>query len=457
MADKFCGKGGSDSNNGLSWATRKLTIVALVNILAAGDTGYVGPGTFREHVDLGSAVDGSSGSRIRLIADITGEHTDGVGGTVRITGSDNDTTVTRSYGFTITNRQYWDIENFTVDSCSSYAVYGYQSAHMRIRRLFVQGVSVGMFFEDTLNDLLLDGCVFWGAMYRAVEGQSGGTDYGSSVIQNCIVMGGYSSGEAFRLQRGGITVNNNYIQGYAAGVFTSSAGSTITAVNNIVTGSQYGMRDDTGANRISQSNNCLYNNEGADFSGVTGTVAYPYRPLHAPWLNTGSGYLAREYWPFQLLPESPLVNVGGSSPPSNDNTGAPRPLGLAACIGPVEYRGTWSRQTAHVRSGMTYGGQLTSRDYRDFEIDVTAGQAVNASIYTMWDNDATMGVKPSIELLGCGLDASPVVATGDGTAWTQISITDTPTVSGRARVRVKNNCTDTTSRTAYFGEYRCTT
>ena len=63
MTVRYVGKGGSDSNDGLSWANRKLTLNGVEDTpVVAGDTIYVGPGTYRELLTVD--VDGSSGNPI---------------------------------------------------------------------------------------------------------------------------------------------------------------------------------------------------------------------------------------------------------------------------------------------------------------------------------------------------------------------------------------------------------
>ena len=96
MTDRYVGLGGSDSNDGLSWDSRKLTLNGVEDTpVVAGDTVYVGPGTYREQLTVD--VSGSGGSPITYIGDVVGIYTDKVGGVVSITGSDDDATSTRSH------------------------------------------------------------------------------------------------------------------------------------------------------------------------------------------------------------------------------------------------------------------------------------------------------------------------------------------------------------------------
>jgi hypothetical protein len=118
MTTRYCGLGGSDANDGLSWANRKLTLNGVEDTpVAAGDLCYIGPGVYRELLTVD--VSGSVGSPITYVADVSGEHTDGIGGVVRITGSDNDTTVTRASCITGTSKDYRTFRGFVLDTTSS--------------------------------------------------------------------------------------------------------------------------------------------------------------------------------------------------------------------------------------------------------------------------------------------------------------------------------------------------
>lgn len=77
---------GNDANDGLSAATAWKSISKLSAAMHAGDTAYVGPGLYREQVDLQNS--GAADKRIVLIADSDGRHTGDPPGTVMITGAE---------------------------------------------------------------------------------------------------------------------------------------------------------------------------------------------------------------------------------------------------------------------------------------------------------------------------------------------------------------------------------
>ena len=77
---------GDDANDGLSPETAWRGISKLSAALQAGDTAYVGPGLYREDIQIG--VDGTAERPITLVADATGEHTGDPPGIVMVTGAE---------------------------------------------------------------------------------------------------------------------------------------------------------------------------------------------------------------------------------------------------------------------------------------------------------------------------------------------------------------------------------
>src|SRR5262245_20880065 len=77
---------GDDANDGLSPKTAWRRISKLSKALEAGDTAYVGPGLYREDIDIANS--GTSDARVTLIADSSGEHTGDPPGVVMITGAE---------------------------------------------------------------------------------------------------------------------------------------------------------------------------------------------------------------------------------------------------------------------------------------------------------------------------------------------------------------------------------
>jgi len=81
MTDYFVGPGGSDTNNGLTYATRFLTVAEAEAHVSPGDSVYFAPGTYHD-VTIVMTTAGTEANPIKYIGDPTGEMTDGVGGQV---------------------------------------------------------------------------------------------------------------------------------------------------------------------------------------------------------------------------------------------------------------------------------------------------------------------------------------------------------------------------------------
>lgn len=121
MTVRYVGPGGNDASDGLSWANRKLTLNGVEDTpVQAGDTVWVGPGVYRETLTVD--VSGGAGNVISYIGDYDGSHTDGVGGVVRITGSDDDKTATRANCIATTGKNYRTFRGLLVDTVSAVAI-----------------------------------------------------------------------------------------------------------------------------------------------------------------------------------------------------------------------------------------------------------------------------------------------------------------------------------------------
>jgi hypothetical protein len=118
MTTYYVGPGGNDGNAGTSWALRKLTLNGAEDVpVAPGDIVYVGPGVYRETLTID--ISGTGSSQIAYVGDITGENTDGIGGIVRVTGSDDDQSATRANCITATGKSRRTFRGFSFDTTTS--------------------------------------------------------------------------------------------------------------------------------------------------------------------------------------------------------------------------------------------------------------------------------------------------------------------------------------------------
>jgi len=233
---RYVGIGGNDSNDGLSWAKRKLTLNGVEDTpVEAGDTVYVGAGTYRE--TLTCDVSGSSGSPITYIGDYDGSHTDGVGGVVRITGSDNDLSYARNECISAF-KNYRTFIGFTLDSANPNRglIYtaDYDNIGLTVERcaLYSQSYCIKN-ANRTFSNLTVRNCYFSGYCGGIFEG---GTtiDNANTLIENCIFTQFAGNGHtAIVINSGGAVIRNCTFTGVNKGVSvgTLNAGQFIT-VNN---------------------------------------------------------------------------------------------------------------------------------------------------------------------------------------------------------------------------------
>jgi len=321
---RYVGIGGNDSNTGLSWAQRKLTLNGVEDTpVEAGDTVYVGPGTYREQ--LNTDVDGSSGSPITYIGDYTGANTDGTGGVVRITGSDDDKSITIRKCVVLT-KSYRTFKGFVMDSPG--ASYGaLYSADTDVSNLVVENCYFASgnrsinFANRAPSNITISNC-FFTAHDTSIAIATVGDDK-NNVINNCLFVGGghYTLG-SIRCGGGGTVIKNctfyaNYLAVY---VPTLNAGQIVTVNNCEIYEGRTGLQGQSTEDLIEDYNN-FYNVEIARANVGIGAHSTAHISLFdSRWffeLVNGGSILT----PFDLASYSQLINVAGTSPTTADMRG----------------------------------------------------------------------------------------------------------------------------------------
>ena len=102
---------------------------------------------------------------IYLIGDVTGVETDGIGGVVRITGTDDDQAHNRSNSIDADTDDYWFIRGFQLDCCSE-GIYG-----------------------DACNYWTVEDCVFFDHLNYGINLDNSER----TTIRRCIMMGGHAA------------------------------------------------------------------------------------------------------------------------------------------------------------------------------------------------------------------------------------------------------------------------
>ena len=344
MTTYFVGIGGNDGNAGTSWALRKLTLNGAEDIpVVAGDTVYVGPGTYREL--LTCDVSGESGLPITYIGDYTGANTDGVGGVVRITGSDDDKTSVRARCITSTNKNYRTFIGFTLDYASAAAIENTNGTNWVLENIYSTSNATRNFrFSGDATNAIVQNCYFLSGSYsNGINFED--TSYHDNqniTVQNCIIQGsGNTDGYGIVSNKyGGVTIKNCTIYGCSKGIYVvnENAGQTVAVNNCIITNCLYGLQSFALGFLVEDYNNVFLCNTARTNVDV-GANSLAYYPLYdSRWFHelvNGGNMLS----PFDLASYSELVGVAGTSPTTTDMRGTSA-IGGVREWGALEYDST---------------------------------------------------------------------------------------------------------------------
>ncbi len=343
MTTYYVGSGGNNANAGTSWALRKLTLNGAEDIpVAAGDTVYVGAGAYRESLTLD--VSGSAGNPITYIGDYSGANTDGVGGVVRITGSNDDLAVTRANVMAATSKHYRTFTGFQFDSTSATAISATTCTDWIVDGCIVYGQMLQLLGATSLRWTIRNSTVLAPAGLKAIQFfHSATVDNSAHVVENCLLMGGHNCDGIAISRIGGITIRNNTILFFRYGIINNVAltvGQTETVNNNIIAWCNAGIAGISTA-EIPENYNSISQCVTARSNTSVGANSNAYPPLLDPrWFFAAraGGTLVT---PFDLSSSSQLVNVAGTSPTTTDMRGA-SVIGSQREWGPLEYNSALS-------------------------------------------------------------------------------------------------------------------
>lgn len=434
MTTYYVGSGGSDGSAGTSWATRKATLNGAEDIpVAAGDTVYVGPGTYREL--LTCDISGSSGSPITYVADVSGAHTDGVGGRVRITGSDNDQSGTRANCINVNGKSYRTFQSFSLDGATT-SLIASATAAANLTITDCTGLAEEAPFCVRLQagptNLLIDRCYFIGGpgtssgSSATIATEHTSTINSGNVIRNSTLLSSYDG--IYITGCGGTTIRNCLIAFHAddgIDLDNSIAGQTVTVNNCILLLNRGTAFEASSSGQLSENYNTLIGNASSRTNVATGGSSVTYHSgLALPIL------LATYRFDVPLLGElaehSALRAITGTGAPSDDLFGIARPA-TASKIGwgPVQFMDV-QRETTTVNNGSA-SLKLPDAGRVSFRVP-TDGTEITVSVYVYREANYA-GTNPQLVVRQPGQSDRTTTDAGSSGAWNQLSDTFTPAAS----------------------------
>ena len=457
MTTYFVGIGGNDGNTGLSWAQRFLTLNAAEDEpLVANDTVYVGPGVYREQ--LTCDVSGSSGQPITYIGDVSGENTDGIGGIVRITGSDDDQTGSRSYCIYATGKSYRTFRGFVFDM----AILAQLNATAGCNGWIVEDCyfgtndddsDVGCILYPTADDLfIIRRCVsVCSGRSFSVSSGSDISASASSVIENCFIIGNSTFHAILVSSVDGFIIKNNTIIGASTGIRVESlAESQFVDVNNcIIELCYYGLYASALGEIVEDYNSVPFSNGTPRTNVNVGSNSNTYPSLFETpvLLDTFAQYP----WKFGELSKcSQLAGIAGTGESSDDLYGVDRPATSAKkSWGAIQYK-PGERETTTTYDSSAASIKLADAGRHQIFVPVTA---VSTTITIRVYREANYaGTLPQMMIRQPGQSARTTVDVGSVSTWNLLSDTFTPD-SGTNYVIVElvtNNTATSGSYAVYF-------
>jgi hypothetical protein len=315
--------GGSDSNDGLSYATAFATGNHFETIAAAGDSIICAPGTYRQTWTTAAA--GSSGNPITAIGDEGGTLTDGVGGRIRFTGSDNDQTATRTNGIVIASA-FRTFTGIHVDGTTAVGIV-ITAASAIVEACVVSHCGThGIQFNGTgaLNGVIrrvkVAFCAGSGVMFTHTASVSNT----GNTVENFYCCSNSAGGAGISIARfGGITVRNVLLCGNQFGVRVTNSpavGQVNTLNNSVIVSNTTGLSAQATTDLTMDYCN-VFGNTTARANVTAGANDQAYLPLFVmPLLTLGVTALIEG----DLASYSPLAAIAGTSVPSGDLYGTTR-------------------------------------------------------------------------------------------------------------------------------------
>jgi len=398
---------------------------------------------------------------IKYIADVTGQNTDGVGGIVRITGSDDDQTAARNGCITASAKNFRLFRGFFIDTtnastymislasnCSNWIVEDCQFAQgaSGYGYIYMSGTGGGHVIRRCLSNLSRS--VFVALTHSSTVNNIG------NLIENCIITGADTGINIFKI--GGNLIRNCTLIKGTRGVNITSApatGQTNQVFNCIIqsfsTAGLQAVTNPATNEEITEDFNNLYDMTTNRTFVTQGANSVSYIPLYLPPLLFSN--IRFHPTGFELSQWSALRTLTGNSESAEDFFALTRPAASAKkSWGSFQFQDV-SRNTGTVRTG-TASLKLSDAGRHQMFIPVTA-VSTTFSVYVYREANYA-GTNPQLVIRQPGKSDTTVTDAGAASGWNLLTTTLTPNANPPYVIAmlVSNNTATSGSYGVYFDD-----
>lgn len=265
---------------------------------------------------------------IRYIADVTGEHTDGVGGPVRVTGSNNDQTAVQVTVMQVED-DYRYFSGFHLD-LGVFDLFYVLNSYTTIEDCALRdSTEQAIYFAGALICNTVRRCYFFSTWNPVKIEHTADVDDSGDVVENCFMIGS----AYFHIlvgNVGGVTVKNCNLIGCGGNAVQVGAPSTVgqtTDVRNcMLTASDVGMRG-TAIGDITEDYNLLCDDGTDRVNTAVGANSVAWGSLYElPILHPGFKF---PWWAGELSEWAQVAAKVGEEPPRHDLRGFVKPVTAA--------------------------------------------------------------------------------------------------------------------------------
>jgi len=291
----------------------------------------VAPGVYRE--TLTTDVSGTSGNPITYVGDEGGTLTDGIGGAVRISGSDDDLTATRSPVISL-QHNYRTFRGFRIEGATNNGISAGGVTDLIVEQCVFMTPANGVVVNgaaQTRNRIRK--CLFIGQPQASIQFTNSTTlNDVDHIVENCIFIRS-GTGASVRVDRvGGILIRNCEFTG-AQGVRIQTAlasGQTVVINNSLFVGC--GVQA-TVTGELVEDYNAFWSTNTLRVNVNTGANSNAYLPLYnTPLLTLGErGFMLGDF-----IASAGINAIAGAAAPTDDFYGVTRES--PSSWGAVQYR-----------------------------------------------------------------------------------------------------------------------